>query len=166
MTVTPTPGGMSAVVTYSAPTVTDNCPGATATCNPPSGSTFPVGCTVVTCNATDTSGNTAQCSFNVCVFNVCLQDDSNPNNRIVFNTATGDYRFCCNGVTLMGRGKVNIQGSTFTLEHNTLDRRLLARAVATSGGSGTASLQTPPGKLKCTITDSLSSNNTTCGTCQ
>jgi len=106
------------------------------------------------------------CFFTMCVFNVCLQDDSNPNNRLVFNTATGDYRFCCNGMTFTGRGKVTVQGSTYTLEHNMLDRRLLARATSTSGGSGTASLQSPPGRLRCNITDSNSSNNTTCTTCQ
>lgn len=163
-TVTPTPGATSAVITYPAPVVTDNC-GATTSCNPPSGSTFPTGCTVVSCTATDASGNTALCFFNVCVFNICLQDDSSPNNRIVFNTTTGDYRFCCSGMTFVGKGKVTAQGSTYTLEHNIMDRRVLARASATSGGSGTASLQSPPGKLRCNITDSNSSNNTTCSTC-
>src|SRR5262249_3154739 len=44
------PGKCSAVVTYNLPAVTDNCPNAHApTCNPPSGSTFPVGATTVNC---------------------------------------------------------------------------------------------------------------------
>ena len=34
-------------------------------CDPPSGSTFPEGITPVTCTATDASGNTRTCSFNV-----------------------------------------------------------------------------------------------------
>src|SRR5262249_46935750 len=101
-TVTPNIGGMGAVVTYPPPTVSDNCPGVTAVCTPPSGSTFPVGCTTVTCTATDASNNISTCSFSVCVFNVCLQDDSNPNNLILINTMTGDYRFCCNSVTYTG----------------------------------------------------------------
>ncbi|HEY9171019.1 MAG TPA: PA14 domain-containing protein, partial [Verrucomicrobiae bacterium] len=37
----------------------------TVTCTPPSGSGFSVGETVVTCTATDASGNTASCSFKV-----------------------------------------------------------------------------------------------------
>src|SRR5262249_43256144 len=147
--VTPIPGGSSAVVTFPPPTASDNCPGVAAACNPPSGSTFAIGCTVVTCTATDTSGNTAGCTFNLCLFNVCLQDDSNANNVLIFNTATGDYRFCCNGITFTGKGKVIIQGSTFTLEHNALDRRVRA-SVTGSARTGNASLQLPPGKLRCT----------------
>src|SRR5262249_27353598 len=51
--------------TYGAPTASDNCPGVTASCTPASGSMFPVGTTTVTCTATDTSGNTASCTFTV-----------------------------------------------------------------------------------------------------
>jgi hypothetical protein len=163
--VTPIPGGSSAVVTFPPPTAADNCAGVTTACNPPSGSTFAIGCTVVTCTATDTSGNTASCTFTLCLFNVCLQDDSNANNILIFNTTTGDYRFCCNGITFSGKGKVNIQGSTFTLEHNTLDRRVRA-SVTGSAHTGNASLQSPPGKLRCNITDSNTTNNTNCSTCQ
>jgi hypothetical protein len=44
----------------------DNIAGAiTISCNPPSGSIFPVGDTTVQCTATDASGNTAQASFTV-----------------------------------------------------------------------------------------------------
>ena len=38
---------------------------ATVVCEPPSGATFPPGLTTVTCTATDASGNTATCSFQV-----------------------------------------------------------------------------------------------------
>jgi hypothetical protein len=60
-------GLCSAVVSYPAPNVTDNCPGATAVCTPPSGSTFPKGVTTVSCAATDAAGLTASCSFTVTV---------------------------------------------------------------------------------------------------
>ncbi|MBI2935799.1 MAG: HYR domain-containing protein [Chloroflexi bacterium] len=51
------------VVTYSA-TATDLVDGEIMpTCDPPSGSLFPVGVTTVTCTATDTSGNTETASF-------------------------------------------------------------------------------------------------------
>ncbi|MBI3949178.1 MAG: HYR domain-containing protein [Acidobacteria bacterium] len=61
------PGVCNAVVSFTA-TVTDNCPGATISCTPPSGSTFPLGTTTVTCTATDAADNTATCSFTVTVF--------------------------------------------------------------------------------------------------
>src|SRR6266699_3988769 len=47
------------------PVVTDNCPGAIADCLPPSGSTFSLGVSTVTCTAIDASGNTNQCRFTV-----------------------------------------------------------------------------------------------------
>src|SRR5882724_3012800 len=52
-----------AVVTFPSPAVSDNCPGATVACSPPSGSTFPIGQTTVLCTGTDTSGYSATCSF-------------------------------------------------------------------------------------------------------
>jgi hypothetical protein len=67
VTVQVATGETSAVVTYPPPTVTDNNPGATAACVPPSGSTFAVGTTPVTCTATDVGGNQAFCTFSVMV---------------------------------------------------------------------------------------------------
>jgi uncharacterized repeat protein (TIGR01451 family) len=51
----------SAAVSYSAPTTSGSC--GTVVCNPPSGSTFPVGTTVVLC----TSGGGPSCDFTVTV---------------------------------------------------------------------------------------------------
>ncbi|SDX57867.1 Repeat domain-containing protein [Marininema mesophilum] len=57
------------IVTYPDPTVTDNCPGTiTISCNPPSGSFFFIGSTVVTCTAIDSNGNSATGTFTVTVF--------------------------------------------------------------------------------------------------
>jgi gliding motility-associated-like protein len=55
------------VVTFTAPTAIDNCPGVsiTQTAGPASGSIFPVGETAIEYTATDGSGNTATCSFSV-----------------------------------------------------------------------------------------------------
>jgi X-Pro dipeptidyl-peptidase len=54
-----------AVVTYAA-TATDNeDPSPTVDCVPPSGSTFPIGTTTVSCAATDASGNSSTGSFTV-----------------------------------------------------------------------------------------------------
>lgn len=60
-------GPQGVAFNYPAPTVTDNCPGASVNCSPASGSVFPVGVTVVNCTASDASSNTAGCSFTVTV---------------------------------------------------------------------------------------------------
>lgn len=62
--------GTSAVVNFTA-TVMDNCPSATVSCDPASGSSFPLGITTVTCTAMDASGNQASCSFTVTVAQDC-----------------------------------------------------------------------------------------------
>ena len=53
-------------VTYT-PTATDNLPGVTVACLPPSASSFNLGTTPVTCTATDAAGNTNSCSFSVTI---------------------------------------------------------------------------------------------------
>ena len=116
--------------------------------------TVPDGCT-----ATDASGNLATCSFKVSVFDICLQDDGNPLIVVFVNSATGDYRFCCGGTVFTGRGKVRVQGCTISLEHVTTDRRVQA-TVDKATFRGTASLQTPPGVTRCTISDRDIRNNT------
>jgi subtilisin-like proprotein convertase family protein len=67
VTANNTPGMCSAVVTYGAVSATDNCTAPAIMCSQPSGSTFPVGTTTVTCTATDAASNTATCSFTVTV---------------------------------------------------------------------------------------------------
>lgn len=61
-----------AIVTYSAPTFSDNCPGASImlVSGLPSGSFFPVGTTTNVWKVTDASGNMATCSFTVTVNDV------------------------------------------------------------------------------------------------
>jgi HYR domain len=152
------PSPACAVVNFSTPTVSDNCPGATITCTPPSSTCFAVGTTSVTCVATDVSGNTASCSFTVTVYDVCLQDDANPAALVMFNSLTGSYRFCCGGTSFTGVGQVARAGCTITLQHNAADRRMLAKVDKTTF-RGTASLQVPAGVLRCTISDRDSRNN-------
>jgi hypothetical protein len=51
-------------VSYDAPSASDNCDNAPSiVCVPATGSAFPLGDTIVTCTATDASGNHASCSF-------------------------------------------------------------------------------------------------------
>lgn len=63
-----TANACSANVSYTA-TATDNCPGATISCSPSSGSPFNVGTTTVNCTASDTSTDSpdTNCSFTVTV---------------------------------------------------------------------------------------------------
>ncbi len=65
-----TPGG--AVVTYVA-TATDNVSVVAFACAPPSGSSFVIGETMVTCTAADAAGNTAKASFTVRVLGADAQ---------------------------------------------------------------------------------------------
>ncbi|HKQ07160.1 MAG TPA: HYR domain-containing protein [Blastocatellia bacterium] len=163
--VSPAPGS-GATATYPPPVASDNCPGVTTACTPPSGSMFPIGTTTVTCTATDTSGNTATCSFTVSVFDGRLQDDfEGCNNTVLFNTITGEYRWCCHGTIFTGRAKVTRAGNTYSLSHVPADRRVQINLNA--GGSppnGTASLQVPAGKTICVISDRDIRNDTcVCG---
>jgi hypothetical protein len=156
--LTSLPGATSVVVNYPPPTVQDNCPGATVVCSPPSGSTFNLGVTTVSCTASDASNTTTKCSFTVTVYNACLQDDTNATTVVVFNTLTGDYRFCCSGTVFTGKGTVTRSGNIWTLSHNAADRRVLARLDG-NANSATASLQSPSGVSRCTITDRNITNN-------
>ncbi|MBI4470431.1 MAG: HYR domain-containing protein, partial [Acidobacteria bacterium] len=70
--------GCAAAVNYLAPAITDRCPGATFTCVPPSGSTFPIGSTTVRCTAIDASGNQADCSFPIIVSNAMPMANAGP----------------------------------------------------------------------------------------
>jgi hypothetical protein len=56
-----------AVVNYTVTARDDTDTNVTVVCNPPSGSTFPIGTTTVTCTATDDAGNMSRCSFTVTV---------------------------------------------------------------------------------------------------
>jgi hypothetical protein len=66
-TLTGTVAGASGSVDYTPPTATDNSGVVTVVCTPPPGAVFAVGTNVVTCTATDGSGNTTTVSFNLVV---------------------------------------------------------------------------------------------------
>jgi hypothetical protein len=141
-----------AIINYPLPAASDGCGSITPVCSPPSGSSFPVGTTTVTCTATG-AGGTATCSFAVTVFGACLQDDSNSGNVALFNIATGEYRFCCGGVIIAsGIGTVSKKGCEITITHNATDRRVMIK-TSFAKMSGNASIQSPPGVIRCTITD-------------
>jgi Zn-dependent metalloprotease len=161
--VTASPGQTGAAVSYGTPAATDNCAGVTTVCAPASGSIFAVGLTTVTCTATDAAGLKATCTFTVTVYDVCLQDSTSPNRVLLFNSFTGDYVFCCGTSRFSGRGTITKAAGDITLQHNASDRKVLGK-VSTSSRTGSASLQSPPGSVKCTVTDpNIRDNGCACG---
>lgn len=69
-------GGQNyAIVNYLLPAIQDNRNGATVSCLPQTGSSFPVGTTTVNCTATDAAGNSNICSFTI---NVAQNGDTSP----------------------------------------------------------------------------------------
>lgn len=61
------PGMGLAIVKYKSPTSNDNCATEASACSPPSGSSFPLGTTTVTCDVSNASADRASCSFTVTV---------------------------------------------------------------------------------------------------
>ncbi|MCB9234635.1 MAG: HYR domain-containing protein [Bacteroidia bacterium] len=104
-----------AVATYTAPSGSDNCPGAltSQTAGLSSGSTFPIGTTTNTFTVTDANGHTASCSFTVNVSGLAPQIVC-PSNISVFN-APGQ---CSNTVTFAATDNVGIPPSTITYSQN------------------------------------------------
>jgi uncharacterized repeat protein (TIGR01451 family) len=158
----PVPGQPCTVVNYNPPVASDNCPGVQVVCVPPSGTCFPLGTTTVTCTATDLAGNSANCSFTVTLFDLCVQDDSDPSTVVLINSTTGDYRFCCHGVVYTGKGTITNVGLQYTLTHNATDRRVLVKDDEGTHRA-TGSIQSPPGNIRCSITDrNTQDNSCTC----
>lgn len=83
------PGSCTAVVTWAAPTATDNCSvSIVQTFGMPSGSAFPIGTSNITYTATDAGGNSVTCSFSITVTDNQPPIIVNcPNNFILNNTA-------------------------------------------------------------------------------
>ncbi|MCI0490195.1 MAG: HYR domain-containing protein [Blastocatellia bacterium] len=164
--ITPSPGGTTVIVNYTTPSVGagtagDNCGVASIVCNPPSGSAFPLGVTTVTCTVTDTSNNTTQCSFTVSTFDVCIEDDTNPGNVLLFISTgpnKGTYRICCGGQTLSGVGTIGTKNGVLNLTHFTPTRRVQGRLFMNQS-KGSAALQSPPTAFPCIINDSNTANN-------
>jgi len=85
-------GQCGAVMAYAAG-ISDNFPGATVSCTPPSGSYFPVGATPVRCIAVDVFGNADTCGFTVTV------EDNEPPVAACPGDQTGDnYPGWCSGI--------------------------------------------------------------------
>ncbi|HXU38061.1 MAG TPA: HYR domain-containing protein [Blastocatellia bacterium] len=153
-------------------TATDNCPGVVVVCRNQNGvvvtqgSPFPIGTTTVTCTATDTSGNTASCTFTITGFSFCLQDDVNPGNVVLIDAVSGAYRFCCGGVLVAtGKGTITTRGCIGSIDDTKGARRVHIQwdTSANGAGAGTAIIQVSPNKTVCQITDmKMTDNNCSC----
>jgi hypothetical protein len=86
--------------------VTDNCPGLQVLYQPPSGSVFPAGSTLVTGTATDAAGNVSEFSFTVTVYNIIAVDERNGGIfRAAWDggpTAQYEYYDCRKGMNIAG----------------------------------------------------------------
>lgn len=80
LAATAAPNCCGTQVQFPMPSVSDNCSGVNLACSPASGDFFPVGVTTVTCTATDASGNTAACSFDVDVASNGAPEKLDPQN--------------------------------------------------------------------------------------
>ena len=103
------PGKSTAVIDYVSGTVSDNCPGATLVCLPPSGFIAPIGTTIVICTGRDTSNNTWSCSFIVTVL-----DSDVPGIRCPANISTNVGNTQTSGVVTYSSPVVsdNLSGAT------------------------------------------------------
>jgi hypothetical protein len=96
-------------------------------------------------------------------FDVCIQDDSNPQNVLQFNSATGDYTFCCNGLSISGVGGITRKGGIISLFNGQGDNRVFGQ-IDLGVNKGKASLQFPVGSTACAFGDRNTTNNTcSCG---
>ncbi len=68
------PGASSTAVSFPDPTVSGTCAAVTTSCVPASGDSFPVGTSTVVCTATDATGASATCTFDVTVGNATIQE--------------------------------------------------------------------------------------------
>ncbi|HMG35881.1 MAG TPA: S8 family serine peptidase [Blastocatellia bacterium] len=99
----------------------------------------------------------AQCTA-VQLADLCVQDDSVAGKTATIDSTTGAYQITCGGSTFTGTGVVVKKGSIVTITDNTPSRRVLIR-IDLSTKKATATVQSPPGNLTCTITDSNIMNN-------
>lgn len=106
--------GSSAVVTYPAPTTTGTC--GTVTCSPPSGGSFPVGTTTVTCTAAGAAP--VSCPFTVNVM------------RVPGSVALLDVNGGCAGPGDTVTGTVSITNTTGTAANSSATVSLPAGLVA------------------------------------
>lgn len=159
------PGDAAVAVSFTS-VASDNCPGVSVVCVPPSGSQFARGTTSVSCTATDSSNNQASCTFTVRVFDYAIVSDTN-GKILRFDSQTGEYDFldCRKGTSLSGRGVVKVQGCKVDLSDTGPDTKHPDRNVTASASycTKTGSATIVYAGVTHTISDpNLSNNISTC----
>lgn len=144
-----------AVVNYDLPTATDICPGTPSLsliAGLASGSTFPLGTTTVTYQATDAAGNTASCSFDVTVTGV-PPSITCPDNI----TASNDAGQCGADVSFAASETTGIPVSTITY---TVDGNLVTSGSFFPVGTTTvtATATNAVGSSSCTFDVTVTDN--------
>jgi hypothetical protein len=131
-------GDASVAVSFNGPTASDNCPGVSVACAPPSGSAFPKGTTTVTCTATDAVNNKTTCAFTVKVFDYVIVDDTN-GRMLRFISTTGEYDFfdCRKGTSLSGQGQVTLTSCKTELRDLGGNPKLPDRSITATANSCT-----------------------------
>lgn len=127
-------------VSWTEPTVSDNCSVASFSSNKPSGSEFGEGVTPVTYTATDTYGNTATCTFNVTVSDNTLPVFANCPSDISVN-ASANCKAVVNWIepvasdncAIASTGKTNSPNDEFSVGTTTV----IYTATDTNGNSAT-----------------------------
>src|SRR5204863_4161300 len=122
-----------AIVTYTAGAA-DACGLASFACAPPSGITFPIGATTVTCSANDTASNSATCMFTVtvrnqpplCALSIACASSLNGNAQVI---AINDSTAC---VVLDGSGSSDPENDTLEFAWVVDRTNVLAGAVVTN----------------------------------
>lgn len=141
-------GATGAVVTYTPPTAVDLVNGTVpVTCEPPSGSTFPLGLSDVTCSAADATGNASSTTFSIDVQDTTapvlalpagvVAEATGPDGAVVSFATTaddlvdGDVPVTCEPES----------GSTFALDSTTVDCAATDSASNTASGSFDVTVQ-------------------------
>lgn len=127
----------TAVVSFPAPLVSDNCPMVQYSCSHQSNDIFNCGNTIVTCTATDMAGNTASCSFQVAVTCNCVDVVST---AINCDSISKTYSFVINIVNNTGSGS----SCNSVLNLDSIQGVILSQTTTWNGTNGTitGSIQT------------------------
>jgi hypothetical protein len=93
-------------------------------------------------------------------FDLCVQDEASED-ILSLNTVTGDYQLtqCHTGLVVEGKGLLAKKGCSLTLQHNSIDRRIVAR-IDTCQNKGTATVQLMRQGIFLNIIDRNTTNNT------
>ncbi|WP_242135710.1 HYR domain-containing protein, partial [Aestuariivivens marinum] len=121
--------GCNAVVTWTEPTVSDNCSVTSFISTHSPGDTFPLGTTTVTYTATDAGGNTSSCSFDITI----TDDDAPVISGCPADISQGNDATSCNAVVTWTEPTAsdNCGVTSFTSTHSPGDTFSLGTTTVT-----------------------------------